>query len=71
MVEGFLLHTYDLSSEDALEEENKRSKTYKWMPDDCEVHQKNKLWEVSRSQHTIIKLKGQYCQQFHPGQYTI
>lgn len=37
MLEGFLLHTHDLSSENALEEENKRPKTYKWMPDDCEV----------------------------------
>lgn len=56
MLEGFLLHTHDLSSEKALEEENKWPKTYKWMPDDCEVHQKNKLWAVGRSQHTIIKL---------------
>lgn len=42
MLEGFLLYTHDLSSEHALGEENKRSKTYKWMPDDCEVHQKKK-----------------------------
>lgn len=29
MLEGFLLHRHDLSSENALEEENKRPKTYK------------------------------------------
>lgn len=63
MLEGFLLYKHDLSSEHAFEEENKRPKTYKWMPDDCEVQQKKKLWAVWRSQLTIIKLEGQHCEQ--------